>query len=183
MNKNQLLLNIADDSIIFPKQTELPPQMPLPEIILPTKILPRPKPKKGEDSFSIRSVGAGPYSLLTRQKDVHIFVISISDIDRQIASNTEDSLEAIYLSNAEVAAQNLEDIRERLPIEFHEFLDIFNRAQVNNLPPYRVSDYKIKLIGDSIPPQSRAYRMSPYKIQKVKAYLDENLSKGFIIPS
>ena len=107
MNKNQLLLNMADDSIIFPKPPKPPPPAPLPETnlpLLPTKILSRPKPGNGEDSFSIRSVGAGPYSLLARQKDVHIFAMSMSDLDRQIASDTEDSLEAIHLSDTEIAS-------------------------------------------------------------------------------
>ena len=107
----------------------------------------------------------------------------MSDLDRQIASDTEDSLEALHLSNVEVASQNLEDVRTQLPKEYHEFLDVFDRAQANHLPPHRSSDHKIELIGESLPPQSRAYRMSPYKLQKVKAYLDENLSKGFITPS
>lgn len=60
---------------------------------------------------------------------------------------------------------------------------MFNRSQANKLPPHRPYDYKIELTSDVNPPQSRAYRISPYKLQKVKEYLNENLSKGFITPS
>ena len=73
--------------------------------------------------------------------------------------------------------------RQALPQKYHEFLDVFDRSQVNKLPPHRPYDHKIELTGDTTPPQSRAYRMSPYKLQKVKEYLNENLSKGFITPS
>jgi len=68
-------------------------------------------------------------------------------------------------------AQNLEDVKAKLPPEYQEFLDVFDRAQADKLPPHRSYDHKIELTS------------APYKLQKVKEYLNENLSKGFITPS
>ena len=51
---------------------------------------------------------------------------------------------------------------------------------MSRLLPHHSYDHKIELTTDTAPPQSWAYCMSPYKLQKVKEYLNENLFKGFI---
>ena len=107
----------------------------------------------------------------------------MKDIDRDIAYDAEARAEEISLSSVETAIQNLGDIRKQLPPEYQEFLDVFNRFKVDQLPSHRPYDYKIEFISDSKPPQSRVYRISPYKLQKIKEYLMDNLFKGFITPS
>jgi len=74
-------------------------------------------------------------------------------------------------------------VKNKLPKEYYNFLDVFDRSEANKLPPYRPSDYKIKLVGNKSPLESRAYKISPFKFTKVKEYLTKNLSKGFITPS
>ena len=183
MNKNRVLLDLGNDSIIFPERqsvnsTTSPSARP--------KILPRPSPRSKEDAFSIHSVGAAAFHSLSKRPktdNVQIFAISMEDINRQLAFFRDAEAEAISLTAVEPAAQNLQEIKAKLPSEYHEFLDVFDRSKADRLPPHRPCDHKIELTGDSIPPQSRAYRMSPYKLQKVKEYLNENLSKGFITPS
>ena len=57
---------------------------------------------------------------------------------------------------------------------------MFNKLQTNKLSSHRFCDYKIKLTSDSISSQSKVYRMFPFKLQKIKKYLNENLLKSFI---
>lgn len=132
---------------------------------------------------SIHCVGAAAFHSLAHKKDVEIFAKSIEDIDRELAFLRDVDVEAAYLSVVETAVENRESIKEKLPPEYHDFLDVFDRAQANQLPPRRSYDHKIELTENAKPPQSNPYRMSPFKLQKLKEYLNENLSKGFIVPS
>ena len=102
----------------------------------------------------------------------------MEDIDKQLALDQECRAEEISIKHS--GSQHLEEVHQQLPAEYHKYLDVFDHSQASKLPPHRSYDHKIELAGDAAPPQSRAYCMSPYKLQKVKEYLNENLSKGFI---
>jgi len=45
--------------------------------------------------------------------------------------------------------QNLKDIKAKLSLKYHEFLDVFDQAQLNKLLFHHFYDHKIKLISDS----------------------------------
>ena len=79
-----------------------------------------------------------------------------------------------------------QDIKDRLPHEYHDFLDVFDRAKADDLPPHRSYDHQLEFVDDfnkSKLPKSRIYPMSGRKLEEVKKYLDEHLKKGFITPS
>jgi len=139
-----------------------------------------------EESFSIRSIDAASFkTLLNRSKKdkTEVFALFMTNINRKIAYNTQNDLNALNVSSIDETTQNLKDIKAKLPPKYHEFLDVFDRAQSNKLPPHRSYDHKIELTSDSTSPRCRAYRMFPAKLLKVKKYLNENLSKKFITPS
>ncbi len=202
MNKNGILLNMRNDVIVFPDQLNTPISVfPIPpnskhpswsrstsspsttQTKAPT-MLKRPVPTTAqEESFSIQSIGAASFkTLLNRSKKnkTEVFALFMTDINREIAYNTQCDLNALNVSSTDETAQNLEDIKAKLPPEYHEFLDVFDRAQSDKLPPHRSYDHKIELTSDSTPPRCRAYRMFSAKLLKVKKYLNENLSKEFI---
>ena len=84
----------------------------------------------------------------------------------------------------EVLPETLENVKRKLPPEYHDFLDVFNRKKATELPPYRNADCNIKLTGDPKKlPKSRIYFLSLLKLRAYKEYLTENLKKGYIIPS
>lgn len=146
-------------------------------------MLKRPVSATQEKSFSIRSIGAASFkTLLDRSKNdkTEIFALFMTDINREIAFNTQCDLNALNVFSADETTQNLKDIKVKLSSKYHEFLDIFDRAQSNKLSSNRFYDHKIELISDSTSSRCRAYRMSSVKLLKVKKYLNENLSKGFI---
>ena len=91
--------------------------------------------------------------------------MSMEDIDNLLRADQKDALDDLGMYAIETSVSDKETV-QKLPPEYQDFRDVFDRIQV-----------------DKRPPQSRAYRMSPYKIQRVKEYLTENLSKGFITPS
>jgi len=202
INKNGILLDMRHDTIVFPNQLDssisvlpIPYTKPLSwsgSISTPfahtnaPKVLKRPASIAQEEAFSIYSIGVAPFqTLVDRSKSNHteVFAMLVEDINREIVYYTRCNLDSISLFSIDETAQNLEDIKAKLPSEYQDYLDIFDRAQADKLPPPRSYDYKIELTSDATPPRCQAYRMSPYKLQKVKECLNENLSKGFITPS
>ena len=89
-------------------------------------------------------------------------------------------MKSISLSNVEIAVVNLQNIKKKLSFEYHDYLDVFDQVQVNQLFSHRDSDHKIEFLNDIKFSQSRAYRMLSYKLEKIKEYLIENLFKNFI---
>ncbi len=109
--------------------------------------------------------------------------MSIEDIDRKIVYNTQCELNVLDVAFINASAQNLEDIKVKLSLKYQNFLDVFDRAQVDKLSSHRSYDHKIELTNDVTSSKCWAYRMSFYKLQKIKEYLNENLSKNFITSS
>jgi len=196
---------MRNDVIVFPDQLNTPisvfpvppnskhpswPRSTSPSSTTQTKapmMLKRPVSTTAQkESFSIRSIDAAPFkTLLNRSKkdQTEVFALFMTDINREIAYNTQCDLNALNVSSTNETAQDLEDIKAKLPPKYHEFLDVFDRAQSDKLPPHRFYDHKIELISDSTPPRCRAYRMFSAKLLKIKKYLNENLSKKFITSS
>jgi hypothetical protein len=53
--------------------------------------------------------------------------MSVEDIDREIAYNTQCNLDVINnVSSTDETAQNLEDIKVKLPSKYQDFLDVFD---------------------------------------------------------
>ena len=89
-------------------------------------------------------------------------------------------MKSINLNNVEIAVINLQNIKKKLSFEYHDYLDVFDWAHVNQFFSHRNNDHKIKLLNDVKSSQNRAYRMSLYKFEKIKEYFIENLFKNFI---
>jgi hypothetical protein len=69
---------------------------------------------------------------------------------------------------------------ERLPKEYHEFLEVFSKKEADKLPPHRSYDHKIQLKEGAEPPFGPLYDMSRGELLVLREYLEENLGKGFI---
>lgn len=73
-----------------------------------------------------------------------------------------------------------EELRRRIPKEYHKWIDVWNPMETNKLPPHRPIDHSIKLQEGAKPPAKRAYGMSREQALVVKEYVDEMLGKGYI---
>jgi len=132
-------------------------------------------------SMNIAMIGAAAYRSLAKRSDVTTFAITVTEIDRLLktARNKLEDVNLQELSHEEA----LEEVKAKLSSEYHDYLDVFDRAMADQLSPHRPYDHKIELIDEGTPPRSRLYHMSGYKLQKVKNYLIEHLNKGFISSS
>ncbi len=139
-----------------------------------------------KESFSIQSINVASFkTLLNRSKknQTEVFALFMKNIDRKIAYNTQCNLNALNVSFIEKTTQNLKAIKVKLSSEYHDFLNVFDRAQLNKLSLNRFYNHKIELTNDSTFSHCWAYWMSSFKLLKVKKYLNENLSKKFITSS
>jgi hypothetical protein len=72
------------------------------------------------------------------------------------------------------------DIHTIVPPEYHDYLKIFEKGNANTLPPHYPSNHTILLTDDFKPLFGPLYSLSHPKLEELKHWLHENLSKGFI---
>jgi hypothetical protein len=92
---------------------------------------------------------------------------------------------SLYEINTALAKENDKkpDIHTIVPPEYHHYLKIYEKANTNKLPLHYPSDHTIPLIDGFKPLFGPLYSLSHRKLEELKCWLDENLSKGFICTS
>ena len=204
MNKNEILLNMKHDTIVFSNQLDISISVFsissntkhsswLQSTLISSmtysnasKILKRSVSIIQKKSFLIQNIDVVSFQALVKRKkknQIEIFAMFVEDINREIIYNTQCELDVINVFSVDEMTQNLEDIKVKLSSKYQDFLDVFDRAQADKLSSHRSYDYKIELTSDATSSCCRAYRMSFYKLQKIKKYLNENLFKEFITSS
>jgi len=201
MNKNEILLNMQNDVIVFLNQLKALISVfsmsvrashskwswsSNSSISSAFKVLQRLTSTALKKNFSMFSVRTASFHALikwSKKNCIEIFAMSIEDMNRKIVYNTQCKLNVLDVAFIDASAQNLENIKVKLSLKYQNFLDVFDRAQVNKLSSHRSYDHKIKLTNDVTSSRCWAYQMSFYKLQKIKKYLNKNLSKSFITSS
>ncbi len=204
MNKNEILLNIKHDTIVFSDQLDISISIFLISSNTKhsswlqstltssathsnaSKILKHSVSIIQKESFLIQNINIISFQALVKRKkknQIEIFAMFIEDIDRKIIYNTQCKLDVINVFSVNETTQNLEDIKVKLSSKYQDFLDVFDRAQADKLSSHHSYYHKIKLTSDVTSSRCQAYWMSLYKLQKVKKYLNENLFKEFITSS
>ncbi len=117
------------------------------------------------------------YQTLVKNKKIKIFTLIISEINKALqASSVEDSAKL----NEMTSIMSLNELKKKLSIVYHDFLNVFDREKTTQLFLHRSYDHKIELEDENQSSRSQLYLMSSYKLQKIKKYLEENLKKKFI---
>ncbi len=86
----------------------------------------------------------------SKKNKIKVFALFMININRKIAYNTQNDLNALNVSSINETTQNLKDIKAKLSSKYHEFLNVFDQAQLNKLLFHRFYDHKIELINDSM---------------------------------
>lgn len=159
-------LAVEDNEEIDPPRV-LPAQESSPD---PTR---EPKP-----SLDIKLIGAASFDLLRRQ-GAHCFMMHTHEFhDIPSSQSSHDPPEMDTLDEEEADA-----FRRAVPPAYHEFADVFSKAEAEALPPHRTYDHGIDLEDGKIPPSKGVYSMSEYELATLREYLEDQLGKGFIRPS
>ncbi len=129
-------------------------------------------------SMNIVMIETATYKMLVKWSDVKIFAVIILKIDRLITT-VENKSEEVNLHEL-FHAEALEQVKIKLFSEYHDYLDVFDRAMINQLSLHHFYDHKIELINEETSSRSRLYQMFNHKLQKIKKYLIDHLNKQFI---
>jgi len=130
------------------------------------------------DSMNIAMVEIAAYRSLVKRLNVTTFMIIITKINRLLKTvrNKLEDVNLQELSHEEI----LKEVKAKLSLKYHDYLDVFNRAMTDQLFSHRFYDHKIELIDEKTSSRSHLYHMSDYKLQKMKNYLIKHLNKSFI---
>ncbi len=115
------------------------------------------------------------YQTLVKNKKIKIFFLIISEINKALSS-----VEDFAKLNEMIFVMSLNELKKKLLIIYHDFLNVFDKEKTTQLFLHRSYDHKIELEDESQSFKSRLYFMSSHKLQKIKKYLEENLKKKFI---
>lgn len=78
----------------------------------------------------------------------------------------------------------LDELRQRVPPEYHDFLDVFSRELADSLPEHSPEDHRIDLIPGAVPPCVKNSRsMPPLHLEALRKYLLTETAKGYLRPS
>jgi len=167
MNKNEILLNMQNDVIVFSNQLNTSISIFSISLnskhlswsrstsfssITQTKISMMLKRLIQKESFSIWSINAASFKTLlnhSKKNKIKVFALFMMNINKEITYNTQCDLNALNVSSIDEMTQNLKNIKAKLSSKYHEFLNVFDRAQLNKLLSHRFYDHKIELISDS----------------------------------
>ena len=146
---------------------------------------PEPKPKEQRKTgrkpidlgIDIAVIGAAGFHRTASRKGNTVFVTSIAEIDAILADrNAENPLE----SEEDEIAQ----IKQTLPPQYHDMVDVFQKQKSDELPPLREGhNAKIELTESNNINYGPLYKMSAEELEAVRQYIVDNLGKGFIEPS
>ncbi len=115
------------------------------------------------------------YQTLVKNKKIKIFFLIISEINKALSS-----VEDFAKLNEMISVMSLNELKKKLLIVYHDFLNVFDREKTTQLFSHWSYDHKIELKDESQSFRSWLYFMSSHKLQKIKKYLEENLKKKFI---
>jgi len=129
-------------------------------------------------SMNIAMIKATTYRMLVKRSDIKTFAVIVLKIDRLIttAENKSEEVNLHEFSHAEA----LEQVKIKLFSKYHDYLDIFDRAMINQLSLHHFYYHKIELIDEETLSRSKLYQMFDHKLQKIKKYLINHLNKEFI---
>ncbi|MBW0508039.1 hypothetical protein O181_047754 [Austropuccinia psidii MF-1] len=92
-------------------------------------------------------------------------------------SSYHDSLQELW--DEEEEPEEVETMMKVVPSTYHQYLDVFSKVKAQKLPPQRTCDHHIKL-EVSLPPVGVIYSLSKKESDTLRAYISENVEKGFI---
>ena len=106
---------------------------------------------------------------------------AFSTVCRQEGS-VQFSIQLRQEPDGKLRAASVEDAPDlsAIPKEYHDFADVFSKSNTSVLPPHREFDLKIELEEGATPPPGRLYSLSPFELNTLREFIDENLSTGFI---
>ncbi|MBW0495179.1 hypothetical protein O181_034894 [Austropuccinia psidii MF-1] len=97
-----------------------------------------------------------------------------------LPSSYHESLEELW--DEEQKPEEIETMMKVFPSAYQQYLDVFSKVKAEKLLPHHAYDHHIELEG-SLPAFGVIYSLSNQESDTLRAYIPENVEKGFIWPS
>jgi len=113
-----------------------------------------------KELFLIQSINVASFKILlnhSKKNKIEVFALFMMNINKEITYNTQCNLNVLNVSSINETTQNLKNIKAKLLLKYHEFLNVFDRVQLNKLLSHRFYNHKIELTSDSMLSHCRAY--------------------------
>ncbi len=115
--------------------------------------------------MNIAMIEASTFNMMNKKKNVNLFFVILKDVKKHFEKHSKSNIV----------------IKNVLSVEYHEFLNVFDKKAFNILVSHRSYDHKIVLKKDVIFEYTLLYKMFEKELKIVKKYLENNLEKRFII--
>ena len=73
--------------------------------------------------------------------------------------------------------------KRKVPLHYHDYKDVFNKEDFDQLPDHRTWDHAIELTEDFKPVNCKVYPLNLTEQKALAEFIEENLSSGLIRPS
>ncbi len=85
---------------------------------------------------------------------------------------------------AQIAHLKVDEAPTKVPSKYADFVNVFSPKLAAELSEHiGINDHTIKLVDDWQPPYGPIYSLEPVDLETLKAYIENNLTNGFIRPS
>ena len=108
-----------------------------------------------------------------------LLVTLMGQFDTDIWINAKTNLAMDMAIEANLKKKEV-PVKELVPPEYHEFLDVFNEEKGNRFPESRKWDHKIDMKEGFEPKAFKNYNLTPEEQIELDVFLKENLEKGYI---
>jgi len=115
--------------------------------------------------------------------------LTISYINGELTEEAEDIWIGTKLTSSQAFAMKYEEkeqekaSEERIPEEYHEYLDVFDETKATRFPKSCVWDHRIDMKNGFEPKAFKSYNLSPEEREQQEEFIKENLKLGYIRPS
>ncbi len=105
------------------------------------------------------------FNMMNKRKNMNLFSITLKNVKKHLEKHSKSNTM----------------IKNVLSLEYHKFLDVFDKKAFNTLVSNRFYDHKIVLKKNVISSYTSLYKMFEKELKIVKKYLKDNLKKNFIV--
>jgi len=106
--------------------------------------------------------------------------LTISFLSSEISINVKATAATSIAQQEKKVVVPLEEL---VPKEYHAYLHLFDKKSSERFPEPRSWDHKIEMKPDFEPKVFKKYNLSPIEQKELDKFIDENLEKGYIVPS
>ena len=116
---------------------------------------------------------------LDKDENSILLATLMGQLDTDIWINAKTNLAMDMAIEANLKKKEV-PVKELVPPEYHEFLDVFDEEKANRFPESRKWDHKINMKEGFEPKAFKNYNFTPEEQIELDAFLKENLEKGYI---